>query len=125
MELILSIILLFFCVKGDLFVKCVLTNNNVFCIIIFLCSGHCNDYCEHGSLRLVNGGTYYGRLEICINFVWGTVCDDSFYTNDAKVVCRQLGYEVDGGQRENIEYYYIYVILNSCDILSKCTLWTR
>ena len=47
----------------------------------------------------MNGSaTYRGRLEICINFVWGTVCDNFFDTYDARVACRQLGYEVDGGQ---------------------------
>ena len=92
----------------------------------FFVSVQCNVYCEHGSLRLVSGGAANkGRLEICINFVWGTVCDDSFNTNDAKVVCRQLGYEVDEGQSKNKNITTCISILNSCDILSKCTLWTR
>ena len=51
----------------------------------------------------MNGGaSYRGRLEICIDFIWGTVCDNSFGTSDARVVCRQLGYEVDGRQSKNV-----------------------
>ena len=71
------------------------------CVLLlwfFFVLGQYNDNCEHGSLRLKNGGTYYGRLEICINFVWGRVCDDSFDFNDTKVVCRQLGYEKSENQ---------------------------
>ena len=37
-----------------------------------------------------------GRLEICANGSWGTVCNDGFDTNAAKVVCRQLGFPEDG-----------------------------
>uniref|UniRef100_A0A1X7T781 SRCR domain-containing protein n=1 Tax=Amphimedon queenslandica TaxID=400682 RepID=A0A1X7T781_AMPQE len=73
-------------------------------LTLFYSGGYCNDNCQHGTLRLVNGGaTYRGRLEICINSVWGSVCDDAFDTNEARVACRQLGYEVDGGQ--SVTYY--------------------
>lgn len=51
--------------------------------------------CIHGSVRLVGSDSNAGRLEICMNGEWGTVCDDKWGPSESKVVCRQLQYPVD------------------------------
>ena len=50
--------------------------------------------CMDGDVQLVGGAnSTLGRVEVCINNAWGTVCDRRFGTNEASVICRQLGFD--------------------------------
>ena len=50
----------------------------------------CGEY-PNGALRLVGGPTpYEGRVELCIDGEWGTICDSFWTAIDAVVACRQL-----------------------------------
>ena len=57
--------------------------------------------CNDGDIRLEGGQTEYeGRVEICFNKAWGTVCSNQFFwivtlwwdRRESNVVCRQIGH---------------------------------
>ena len=49
--------------------------------------------CTDSQVRLRGGLNHReGRVEICINRVWGTICDTFWDYREAQVVCRQLGF---------------------------------
>ena len=53
--------------------------------------------CTEGVVRLMGGSSpLEGRVEVCINMAWGTVCDDFWSYQDAIVVCRMLGHQTAG-----------------------------
>ena len=64
-------------------------NCNHHATLCFPASANCTD----GQIRL-RGGTSMteGRVEICYDKTWGTICDTRWDYRDAQVACRQLGF---------------------------------
>lgn len=70
--------------------------------------------CSDGEIRLVNGSTALeGRVEICFNGIWGSICNSIWHGRDAAVACRQLGYSAAGKlnvtcKKESVCFFSLY-----------------
>ena len=62
--------------------------------------------CTDGEIRLIGGpSSNKGRLEVCIDSTWATVCDASFSIREGSVACRQLGYQSYGILDKNCDIH--------------------
>ena len=51
-------------------------------------------------------------MEICVDGMWGTVCDDFWGIEDANVVCNQLGFPNTG----KCTYGHIFLGGGGCEV---------
>ena len=59
----------------------------------------CADGGREGDIRVIGVHTtnlVAGRIEICAQEVWRAVCHGNWDIEDARVVCRQLGFLAEG-----------------------------
>ena len=55
-----------------------------------------NAQCGDKKIRLIGGRLEIeGRVEVCLNGQWSTVCDSVWGSKHARVACRELGYSED------------------------------
>ena len=63
-------------------------------------------------MRLVDGSIQKeGRVEVCSNGVWGSVCDQSWDKTDAHVICQQMGHPELGNKLKSSTRGLVDIIL--------------
>lgn len=61
--------------------------------------------CATGDIQLTGfTNPWHGRVDICVDGVWGSVCESGFGVAEAAVVCRQLGYSSLGTCMANTNF---------------------
>ena len=97
-----------------LFAKVKKSINQIAVVMSILCPStdlnvthsNCTDY----NVQLVDGPSLNeGRVLICINGVWGTLCNSGIDYNDAGVICLELGYQ-GGFVHGHISFRVFFII---------------
>ena len=98
--------------------------------MLLYCTVEPGEGCVSGSVRLAGGVTNSssGRVEVCVSGVWGSVCDRAGgwqrSSNNAAIICRQLGLPTDG-QKSCITYLVVLYLRTHNNIAKGSFLFPR
>ena len=71
----------------------------MYAVVGVICQGNTTSEteCSSGDLHFVGGESESeGRVEVCVDGFWGTVCDQNWSQREAMTVCRQAGLPSSG-----------------------------
>ena len=88
----------------------------MYVLLLFIITG-----CTYGDIRLIGGGfENEGTVQVCYNKLWGLISDSNWDNNDAKIVCKQLGY-IGGSKLKVIQLYWLisHVVIDALAILGS------
>ena len=89
--------------------------------------------CSYGDVRLridqdptpyelIENELARGRVEVCIDEKFGTVCDEFWNHTDASVVCQQLGFSPYGKMCHIVFQYHLQIDTYASPSYSICTV---
>ena len=69
----------------------------------------CDGDVHFGNSSMNGPANFNGRVDVCVNETWGTVCDDNFGRIQAGVVCGQMGFYRSSKTRYMCMYIHVHV----------------
>ena len=81
--------------------------------------------CNHGDVRLVGGASQLnGRVEVCFNNQWGSVCSAWWTQNDANVACGQAG-QASAGLKSFTRFAFLSFSCTRSYLVDLKYLWSE